>query len=443
MQEINRVPRLLFVDDEHSILTALRRSLVETQWDIELADSAASALAILEQREFDLVISDMRMPEMNGAVFLETVSRMQPSAVRLMLTGFSDIHDIVSAINQGKIFSYLTKPWDNKELHSALNIAWDYKQREDERLYLQQLTASQNAQLQLLNSELESKVEERTYELKSTMTELESAHKKLKNSYQSTIAMLSHFLDQYEGAKSGNSRWCSKYVVDVAKGMALSDDSIDSLQIAALLHDVGMLGMTEEVHREAYYSLSPRARRIFQSHTILGEAALMEIEGLQDVATIISLHHEYLDGSGYPGGLKAADISMAARVLAVVCDYQACFYGRLLEGRRGSKAAKDYIREYAGTRYDANVVQVFLQCLVQRGLRGTHRRILTTEKLEPGMVLQRDLLADTGVRLLSSGYQLDGALIEKLKRIERETRSHFTLSVNADGSDMDVDLSVT
>ena len=59
------------------------------------------------------------------------------------------------------------------------------------------------------------------------------------------------------------------------------------------------------------------------------------------------------------------------------------------------------------------------------------------------MVLQRDLLADTGVRLLSSGYQLDGALIEKLKRIERETRSHFTLSVNADGSDMDVDLSVT
>jgi response regulator RpfG family c-di-GMP phosphodiesterase len=115
--------KILFVDDEKSILVALRRLCRNTGWDIYTAESGDEGLAIINEHAIDLVVSDMRMPKMNGAEFLEQVVEKSPSTVRILLTGYSEVTSTLAAIDKGKIFCHCTKPWDNDEFREILNQA--------------------------------------------------------------------------------------------------------------------------------------------------------------------------------------------------------------------------------------------------------------------------------------------------------------------------------
>ena len=115
--------KILFVDDEKSILVALRRLCRNTDWDIYTAESGDEGLAVIAEHTIDLVVSDMRMPKMNGAEFLEQVVKRSPSTVRILLTGYSDVAATIAAIDKGKIFCHCTKPWDNDEFREILKEA--------------------------------------------------------------------------------------------------------------------------------------------------------------------------------------------------------------------------------------------------------------------------------------------------------------------------------
>jgi response regulator RpfG family c-di-GMP phosphodiesterase len=115
--------KVLFVDDEKSILVALRRLCRNTGWDIYIAESGDEGLSIIDEHTIDLVVSDMRMPKMNGAEFLEQVVEKSPSTVRILLTGYSEVTATLAAIDKGKIFCHCTKPWDNDEFREILNQA--------------------------------------------------------------------------------------------------------------------------------------------------------------------------------------------------------------------------------------------------------------------------------------------------------------------------------
>lgn len=109
-------PTLLCVDDEPNILASLRRLFRASGYRVLTAESGAQGLAILEQEPIDVVISDMRMPEMDGARFLGLVRAKWPATLRMLLTGYSDIQSIQEAINRGEIYRYITKPWEDQDL---------------------------------------------------------------------------------------------------------------------------------------------------------------------------------------------------------------------------------------------------------------------------------------------------------------------------------------
>lgn len=123
MTETKAIVKVLFVDDEKSILVALRRLCRNTGWDIYTAESGDEGLAVIDEHAIDLVVSDMRMPNMNGAQFLEQVVEKSPSTVRILLTGYSEVTATLAAIDKGKIFCHCTKPWDNDEFREILNQA--------------------------------------------------------------------------------------------------------------------------------------------------------------------------------------------------------------------------------------------------------------------------------------------------------------------------------
>jgi len=152
--------RLLLVDDEASILSSLRRLLRPLGYTLFTATSGREGLTLLEKESVDLVISDMRMPEMDGVQFLEQVFSRWPETKRILLTGYTDPVATIAAINSGKIFRYVAKPWDDDEIILAVqqavteNVLW----RENARL--SRLTQEQNAELKALNASLEQKVTE-------------------------------------------------------------------------------------------------------------------------------------------------------------------------------------------------------------------------------------------------------------------------------------------
>ncbi len=146
---MNTAFTILLVDDETNILKALHRLLRPEGYRILTAESGADALAILARESVDLVVSDMRMPEMDGAVFLAKVRQTWPDTVRLLLTGHADMAQTVSAINQGEIYRFIAKPWNDQELIIIVRQALEQLYLKRENFRLQQLTAEQNEALKL------------------------------------------------------------------------------------------------------------------------------------------------------------------------------------------------------------------------------------------------------------------------------------------------------
>src|SRR5689334_20409940 len=145
-------PTLLLVDDEESILNSLRRLLRSQPYEVLLATSGAQALEIMEQRSVDLVMSDARMPNMDGATLLAHVHQRYPDTTRIMLTGYADPSAIIKAINEGQIHRYISKPWHDEEMLLTLRQSLAYQYSERERLRLVQETWDQNEKLKLLNT---------------------------------------------------------------------------------------------------------------------------------------------------------------------------------------------------------------------------------------------------------------------------------------------------
>jgi DNA-binding NtrC family response regulator len=121
---------ILCVDDEPGILSALRRLFRAKGFQVQVAEGGKAGLALMETQSFDLVISDMRMPEMDGATFLEQVRLRWPSSIRLLLTGYADSESLMSAIDRGKIFRHIAKPWDDDDILSIVRDALAYHTQE-------------------------------------------------------------------------------------------------------------------------------------------------------------------------------------------------------------------------------------------------------------------------------------------------------------------------
>lgn len=167
---------VLVVDDEVNVQKSLRRLFMDTDYKVILANSGREGLDYLQKEPVHLVISDYRMPEMNGVEFLAKVKADYPDTVRMILSGFADVEAVVDAINQGEIYKFLAKPWNDQELLSTVKRAFEHSllQRENEKL-LQELRST-NTALTRLAEDLESKVQGRTRDLEQKSRAVSIAH---------------------------------------------------------------------------------------------------------------------------------------------------------------------------------------------------------------------------------------------------------------------------
>ena len=166
-------PTILFVDDETYILNALKRVFITDHYRIFTAESAEMALDILEHEEISVVVSDLNMPKMNGIEFLGEVQKQWPDIPKLLLTGMADVEDTVAAINSGRVYGFINKPWDNDDLRLKISQAADKYDLEKKNKHLQRLTSFQNKKLKSINNNLKMAVIDKDNRLHNVEKELE------------------------------------------------------------------------------------------------------------------------------------------------------------------------------------------------------------------------------------------------------------------------------
>ena len=431
-------PTLLFVDDEPSILAALRRVLRPYGYRILLAEGGAAGLDILEREAVDLIVSDMRMPHMDGVAFLKAARLRWPNTARILLTGYADMTSTVAAINEGAIQRYIAKPWEDDELINAIQEALARQQLERANHQLSELTQRQNEELRELNASLEQQVAERTSELRATLASVEQAHGELKNSFLTSVQVFANLIETRHlpagSLLAGHSRRVAELARSLALRLALPDETVQTIMLAGLLHDIGKFNLPDEVLNQPFSTLPPEQQAQVMKHPAIGQNILLGIAQFRDLAPLVRHHHECFDGSGFPDRLAGNVIPLGSRILAVANDYDALQIGTLISPPCTGDAALDYLTEHRGRRYDPVVVDTLARLLADKRNDSSDECALGCAQLEPGMHLSRDLIHPDGYLLLVHGNQLSAEIIAQLRQIDSQAPSPLTLHVRREAS---------
>ncbi len=410
---------LLFVDDEVNILSALKRLFRPQGYNILTAENGSLGLEILQQQPIDLVISDMRMPEMDGAAFLKQVAARWPDTVRILLTGYSDLTSTIKAVNEGQIYRYISKPWEDNDIILSVKRALEQKYLQAERDSLQILTGKQNDELKELNANLENKVRARTGELQQTISFLELAQQSLSNSYRNSVEVFSSLIEMREN-NVGRARAIAEQVVQIGQLCGLDEPELRNLRYAGLLRNVGKMSLSDALLCKATDSMNDAEYQIFVRHPVIGEGVLMALEPLHEAAKYIRHQDEQIDGKGFPDKLKNEEIPLASQILKVVGDYHDLQSGLVVSNHLSQLEARDFMSKNIGKKYDKNIVNLFCKLLGHQASqeKKISERCVKSNALQVGMVLSRDLILNNKVLLLSKDHTLNDSLIERIRYLE-------------------------
>ncbi len=398
-------PTILIVDDEPVVLGALKETLERERYHVVACSSPVKALAILAERQFAVIISDQRMPEMLGLDFLVESRKTHPNASRILITAVLALPTIVEAINKGEIFRFVAKPWLREELLATVRNAiqrHDLIVRND---VLQARSQQLNAQLTVANGQLEAQVKA----LEQERAKLDAANSELSTRYESSLELCRRILTAYDPILGGQAKTLVEFATKMGETEHFTDGERSALLTASWLCDLGLIGVPRELlrsFRSNPQGLSERERATMQNHPVYSQTLASLVDPRPEVGAIIRAHHERYDGTGYPDGIASKSIPWAARCLAVAVGY--------VESGLPKQAAIDQLMAKSGTHYDPEAIRLFLKVSNLVNLPRSVREILLDE-LEPGMVLASGIYSPHGLLLIGEGQLLGPGTIAKIR----------------------------
>lgn len=330
--------KILIVDDEPDNLALLYRTL-RSKYDIAKSTSPLAALEMLKTERFNCILSDHKMPEMDGVEFLKRSQEFAPDTMRLLVTAYTDAGILIDAINYAKIYRYIKKPYNPDELLLIVENALEY------------------------------------WQLKSDNGALISDLKEL---FAGTITAIVEALDAKDSYTLGRSRRVTFYAVKMAKALHLSETTTGKIELAGLLHDIGMIGVSDDILAKVE-KLTQEEYDEIKKHVHHSVRILDDIKQLADVVEIIKYHHEFYDGTGYPYGKKGEEIPIGSRIIAVADAFDSMVTPKVYRQQIVPSEALARIKALIGKQFDPVVVEQFEQILPSclRELKEMERKNLT------------------------------------------------------------------
>jgi cyclic di-GMP phosphodiesterase len=330
--------RILIVDDEEMICSVMSRRLTREGYFCVTAHNGKEALNYFYKDSFSLIISDIKMPEMDGIELLEKVKAVDPNAMVIMITAYPEIDLAVEAMRLGA-YDFIIKPADLELVVLSVKRAFEKKRLEEE--------------LEVYHKNLEGLVEERT-------VKLQQAYRTLKKAYLDSVKVLAEAIDAKDPYTRGHSDRVRRMSLRIATSLGFTEERVEILEYGALLHDIGKIGIKDEILRKPE-ALSPEEYQIIQEHPLIGVKIVEGIEFFKDKIPMIRNHHEHFDGNGYPDGLMGERIPLEARIIAIPDAFDAMASLRPHRKAMPLEAILFEMEKHKGKQFDPNILEIFLQ----------------------------------------------------------------------------------
>ena len=313
---------ILIVDDEINNLQLLKRAF-RGKYRILTASNGLEGLETLKNNinDISLIVSDHKMPIMEGTKFLEEANVIAPDVIKILLTGFSDIEIITDAVNKCNLFQYVLKPFNPDELLAVVKTGLD------------------------------------KFDLASSKSLI---LKDLKELFYKTIKSISSALDAKDPYTHGHSMRVTLYSIILATEMGLPGSQLEQIETAGLLHDIGKIAIPQAILCKPG-KLTDDEYVIMKSHPNNSEKLIASISKLNSVSPGVKHHHERWDGRGYPDRLEGENIPLSARIIALADTYDAMTSTRSYRTALSHEIAIDEIQKCAGTQFDPNLAQKFIE----------------------------------------------------------------------------------
>jgi putative nucleotidyltransferase with HDIG domain len=332
-----KAARILVVDDDAPVLSMISATLEGQGYKVQPASSVRGALGSLERNSFDLVLTDILIPDGNGIALMEEIHRRQPQLPVIIVTAIHEIGVAIDAMRRGA-HDYVLKPFEREDFLGSVLHAIEYRNSLQEKRSHQQ--------------ELETAVNARTDLLRQAMEDIE-------RSYDITLEALGDALDMKDSETEGHSKRVTAYTIVLARAIGISSAEIKVIARAAFLHDIGKMAIPDEILRKPG-TLSPEEKLIMREHCAHGYNILRKIPFLSESAEIVFAHQEYYNGGGYPSGLRGSEIPIGARIFTVADTLDAITSDRTYRKARNFETARKEILRCSGTQFDPSIVEAFL-----------------------------------------------------------------------------------
>jgi putative two-component system response regulator len=330
--------QILIVDDEENICNILARRLTREGYLCVTANNGREALNYFYKNTFSLIISDIKMPEMDGVELLKKVKSVDPNMMVIMVTAYPEIDMAVEAMRLGA-YDFIIKPADLDFVVLSVKKALEKKRLEEE--------------VETYHKNLEKLVEERT-------AKLQHAYRTLKKAHLDSVKVLAEAIDAKDPYTRGHSERVGRMSLSIANHLDFAEGRLEVLEYGALLHDIGKIGIKDEVLQKPG-PLSAGEYQYIQEHPLIGAKIVEEIDFFKDKIPMIRHHHEHFDGSGYPDGLIGEAIPLEARIITVPDAFDAM---ASLRPHRKALPLQDILVELEkgkGRQFDPKILEIFLR----------------------------------------------------------------------------------
>lgn len=311
---------LLCVDDEPDIVDNLFRTF-RKGYTVLTATSGEEALELLKAQPVDLIISDQRMPGLTGDEVLKAARTLQPEAIRILLTGYSDLESLVKCVNEAGIYKYITKPWEPEHLKLTVTRAIEHLDVE---------------------------------------RKLRRAAGQLKDAYHDAVTMLSIACEGKDEDTGFHVNRVQHFTEALAIEMGLGNEDAQHMGLMSILHDIGKLNIPDAILKKPS-KLDPDEWTVMQTHAEHGVRILGENPFYAVAREIARCHHENWDGSGYPNRLSQEAIPLSGRIVKVADVFDALTSRRPYKEPWPVERALGLLQEESGKQFDPKVVEAFIR----------------------------------------------------------------------------------
>ena len=365
--------KVLTIDDETVFRENITAFLEDNDFQVLESADGKSGLTRFRQEKPDVVLCDLKMPIMNGFEVLATLTRESPETPIIMISGTGDIHDVIESLRLGA-WDYILKPiQDMGALEHALNKALErarlIRENRRYRVHLEEEVEKRTREimertreLQAANLQLNSEIMER----RVVESQLKNSLYSLEKTIEGTISTISRIVQKRDPYTGGHQRHVARLSQAIAAEMGFSEEQVKGIYFAGLIHDIGKLAVPLEILVKPG-AINHLENLMIQVHPEAGWEFLKEIEFPWPIAKIALQHHERLDGSGYPGGLRGKDILMESRIVAVSDVIESMMFHRPYRESLGLESALKEIADNKGSLYDAEAVDTCIMLFREKG----------------------------------------------------------------------------